>query len=90
MSTANTKSHVKKTRTQEKSHVQHAQTRKFKESTLIYNNLLNQHEKWKLKALENMLEFSSAKLSSLIELSWVEAELGNDSHHAVRFDSEVF
>ena len=43
---ANSKNHVMKTRKQEKYHVQHAQTKIFKESALIYmQNLLNQHEK---------------------------------------------
>ena len=43
---SNSKNHVMKTRKQEKYHVQHAQTKRFKESALIYmQNLLNQHEK---------------------------------------------
>ena len=40
------KNHVMKTRKQEKYQVQHANTKRFKESALIYmQNLLNQQEK---------------------------------------------
>ena len=41
----NLKNHLMKTRKQEKYQVQHAQTKRLKDSALIYmQNLLNQHE----------------------------------------------
>ena len=65
---ANPKNHVMKTRKQEKYHVQYAQTKRFKESALIYmQNLLNQHEKWKLKSLENTKQFNKQNFRKLQE-----------------------
>ena len=66
---ADSKNHVMKTRKQEKYHVQHAQTKRFKESTFIYIKIYQINMKrQKLKVLENAKQITRNNMQNIGKL----------------------